>query len=68
MDVINGRAQTCLRNMTHYGEHFCFVLEGKPLSYRTNQLIDIDVTKYLVGLFELQTVFPSKIWYNTSSS
>jgi hypothetical protein len=22
MEVINGRAQTCFRNMTHYGEHF----------------------------------------------
>ena len=26
MEVINGRAQTCFRNMTHYGEHFALFL------------------------------------------
>ena len=31
MEVINGRAQTCFKNMTHYGEHFGLFLRENPL-------------------------------------
>jgi hypothetical protein len=31
MEVINGRAQTCFRNMTHYGEHLALFLRENPL-------------------------------------
>jgi hypothetical protein len=31
MEVINGRVQTCFRNMTHYGEHVGLFLRENPL-------------------------------------